>query len=217
MNTSDVHRMRAIQSGINIEIITVIWMVIEMAVSIGAGIAAGSVLLIAFGFDSLIELVSGGILLWRLLVESQDHETEQVERAERIADWVVAIALALLCIYVLASAVYGLLLHSKPENSWIGIGVSAAAVIVMPYLSITKRRISHRINSEALAGDAVASITCAYMAATVLLGLALNVLLGWWWLEDAAALLFLAWLARETWEAFEEAIHAGFDKPVTKQ
>ena len=201
----DAGRATDIRSGIQIEVITVIWMLIEMAVSIVAGIAAGSILLTAFGLDSLIELVSGGILLWRLSVENRGGDTAQVEQAERRAAWVVAIALALLCVYVLISAIYGLLAHSKPESSMLGIGISAAAVLVMPYLTIAKRRISRRIQSEALAGDAVNSITCAYMAGSVLLGLTLNALLGWWWVEDIAAFLLLIWLLRETWEMFEEA------------
>jgi divalent metal cation (Fe/Co/Zn/Cd) transporter len=201
----DAARTTAVRSGIRIEIITVIWMTIEMAVSIVAGIAAGSILLIAFGIDSLIELISGGILLWRLLVERRGGDVEQVERAEHKAAWVVAIALALLCAYVLISAVYGLIVHAKPESSTLGISISAAAVLFMPYLATVKRRISSRIQSEALAGDAVSSITCAYMAGTVLVGLVFNAFFGWWWVENVAALLFLVWLLRETWEAFDDA------------
>jgi divalent metal cation (Fe/Co/Zn/Cd) transporter len=194
-----------VSAGLRIEIITVAWMVVEMAVSIGAGIAAGSVLLVAFGLDSLIELVSGGMLLWRLQVESRGGAVERVERAEQRAERVVAVTLALLCAYVLVSAVYGLIAHTTPENSPLGIGVSAAAVLVMPYLALVKRRIASRIHSEALAGDAVESITCAYMAGTVLVGLGLFALFGWWWVDKAAALVFLAWLGRETWEAWEQS------------
>jgi len=75
----------------------------------------------------------------------------------------------------------------------------------MPYLAVNKRRIAKRIHSDALAGDAANSITCAYMAGTVLVGLTLNSLFGWWWVENVAALLFLVWLVRETWETFEDA------------
>jgi divalent metal cation (Fe/Co/Zn/Cd) transporter len=194
-----------IRQGLRIEVITIIWMVIEMAVSILAGIASGSILLIAFGMDSLIELVSGAILLWRLRVESQNGDVERVERAEGRATWVVAITLALLCIYVLVMAVYGLFARSQPEPSPVGIAISAAAVLIMPYLAVNKRRIAKRIHSDALAGDAANSITCAYMAGTVLVGLTLNSLFGWWWVENVAALLFLVWLVRETWETFEDA------------
>lgn|GEM_PF-642353 len=175
-----------------------------MAVAIGAGIAAGSLLLTAFGIDSLIELISGGILLWRLRVESRGGDMAQIEQAERRAAWVVAITLGLLCVYVLITAVYSLLVRSKPESSLLGMGASAAAVLIMPFLAVAERRVSSRIQSVALAGDAINSITCAYMAGTVLVGLALNALWGWWWVEDIAALLFLIWLMRETWEAFEE-------------
>jgi divalent metal cation (Fe/Co/Zn/Cd) transporter len=198
-------RNPGIRSGIRIEIITIIWMVLEMAFSIGAGIAAHSLLLTAFGIDSLIELLSGGVLLWRLRVESRAGALESIERAEQRAAWLVAISLGLLSAYVLISSVYGLISHSKPESSIVGIGVSAAAILIMPYLAISKRRISKQIQSEALAGDAINSITCAYMAGTVLVGLGLNILFGWWWVEYAAALLFLFWLVRETREAFEEA------------
>jgi len=196
---------RNLRLGIRIEVISIIWMIIEMAVSIGGGIAARSVLLTAFGLDSLIELISGGMLLWRLRVENRGGDVDRVEEAEHRAEWIVAVTLALLCVYVLVSAIYGLITHSKPENSLLGIGISAAAVLIMPYLAMTKRRVATRINSDALAGDAVESITCAYMAGTVLAGLALNALFGWWWIEYIAALLFLGWLVRETWEAFEEA------------
>jgi divalent metal cation (Fe/Co/Zn/Cd) transporter len=200
----DATRAIEIRSAIRIEIITILWMVIEMVVAIGAGIAEHSILLTAFGIDSLIELVSGGILLWRLQVESRGGNLESVALAEHRAAWIVAISLGLLSAYVFTSSVYGLITHSKPESSIIGIGVSAVAILIMPYLAVTKRRIAKRIKSEALAGDAANSITCAYMAGTVLVGLVLNILLGWWWVEYIAALVFLVWLVRETLEAFTE-------------
>jgi divalent metal cation (Fe/Co/Zn/Cd) transporter len=162
-------------------------------------------LLTAFGLDSVIELVSGAILLWRLLIEARESNTERVERAERAAAWVVTISLALLCLYVLIASLYGLVTHSMPESSPVGIGISIAAVLVMPWLAITKRRIAKRIESGALRGDAASSLTCGYMAATVLVGLALNALFHWWWAEDIAALVFLVWLLQETREALEEA------------
>ena len=126
-----------------------------MAVSIGTGIAAGSILLTAFGIDSLIELISGGILLWRLRVESRGGDADRVEQAEHSAEWIVAVTLGMLCVYVFVSTVYGLIVRSKPETTLLGIGISAAAVLIMPYLAFVKRRVSNRIHSEALAGDAV--------------------------------------------------------------
>ncbi len=114
-------------------------------------------------------------------------------------------SLALLCVYVLASAIYGLATHAQPESSPVGIGIAAAAVLVMPALAVSKRRLATRLSSGALRGDAASSLTCAYMAATVLVGLLLNAVFHWWWAEDLAALVFLFWLVGETREALEEA------------
>jgi divalent metal cation (Fe/Co/Zn/Cd) transporter len=205
----ELARAAQIKLGIRIEVITVIWMTIEMAVSLAAGLAAHSFLLTAFGLDSLIELVSGGILLWRLQVEARGDQLLRVEDAERRAAKFVAIMLGLLCGYVAVSAMYGLVVHSRPESSVAGLAVTSAAVVLMPYLAVTKRRISKAIDSAALAADAVNSITCGFMAGTVLLGLGLTLLFGWWWAESAAAVLFLVWLVRETLEAFEEARQSG--------
>lgn len=208
-----LHTSRAAQvrSGVRIEMFTVVWMVVEAAVSIEAGILAGSALLVAFGLDSVIELISGAILLWRLLVESRGEAAEQVERAERLAAWVVSVALALLCLYVLATSILGLVLRSRPEGSPLGIAISAAAVLVMPWLWFAKRRIAARIDSGALRGDAASSLTCGYMAGAVLVGVLLNALFGWWWAEDVAALVFLVFLVAETREALEEARFEGGD------
>lgn len=202
---AETARLGRVRAGIRVEVFTVVWMVVEAAVALGAGIVAGSILLVAFGLDSVIELVSGSVLLWRLSVEARGEDAERVETVERRATWFVAITLALLCIYVLATSVYGLVTHSKPEASLVGIGVSLAAVVIMPWLGITKRRIAGQIDSDALRGDAAESFTCGYMAATVLVGVGLNAMFHWWWAEDIAALVFLFWLVGETREALEEA------------
>ena len=198
-------RVAQVRIGVRVEVFTVLWMVVEAVVSIGAGVLAHSGLLTAFGIDSVIELVSGAILLWRLSVEARGAETGHIERAEHRAAWVVAVSLALLCVYVLATAAYGLITRSRPESSLVGIAVSIAALIVMPVLGVTKRRIASRIDSSALRGDAASSFTCGYMAGAVLLGVGLNALFHWWWAEDVASLLFLFWLVGETREALEEA------------
>ena len=179
-------------------------MVVEASVSIGAGVLAHSALLTAFGIDSVVELVSGAILLWRLSIEARGETTEQVERAEHRAAWVVTVSLALLCLYVLVTAVYGLLSRSHPDSSLSGIAISVAALLVMPGLGLIKRRHATGLESTALRGDADSSFTCGYMAGAVLLGVGLNALFGWWWAEDVASLVFLFWLVGEAREALEE-------------
>jgi divalent metal cation (Fe/Co/Zn/Cd) transporter len=199
--TADI-RLRA---GIRVEIVTIAWMVVEAAVAIGAGVLARSVLLTAFGIDSVIELVSGGVLLWRLLVEAAGTTVERVERAENRAAWVVGSGLSLLCVYVVVMAALAIISRTKPETSFVGIGLAIVAVIGMPVLARTKRRIATQIDSAALRGDAACSITCAYMAGTLLVGLLLNALFNWWWAESLAALALVYWLAREAREALAGA------------
>jgi divalent metal cation (Fe/Co/Zn/Cd) transporter len=198
-------RRRDLRAGVRIELVTIVWMLAEMAVALAAGLIAGSVLLVAFGVDSLIELVTGGVLLWRLAAEARNGSLKRVERVERRAAWVTAVALALLCAYVLVSAGLGLARSAHPTESPLGIGVAGAAVVVMPLLALIKRRLAHRLGSAALRGDAACSVTCAYMASTVIIGLALNAALGWWWADSVAALALLYWLGRETCEALRAA------------
>jgi divalent metal cation (Fe/Co/Zn/Cd) transporter len=202
---TDVERLARVRTGVRLEVMTVVWMVVEAVVSLGAGVAAGSVLLVAFGLDSIIELLSGTVLLWRLSVEARGGDAEDVEIAEHRAAWVAAVLLLLLCVYVVVSSLYGLVSRSAPGVSPVGIGIAAAAVLAMPWLGVKKRALARDIESDALEDDAAESFACAYMAGTVLLGLVLNAVFHWWWVEDAAALLFLVWLGRETWEALEEA------------
>src|SRR5437016_4371404 len=97
----------ALRTGVLVEVVTIVWMVIEAIVAIGAGVLAGSLLLVAFGIDSIIELVTGGALLWRLTTEERGGSLERVERAENRAAWITGVGLVLLCIYVVVSAVTG--------------------------------------------------------------------------------------------------------------
>jgi divalent metal cation (Fe/Co/Zn/Cd) transporter len=196
---------RAAQAGVHIEQVTVGWMALEAALAIGAGIAAHSFLLVAFGLDSVIELISGGILLWRLTVQARGTSLERVELAERRSAWVVACALLGLSAYIVASAGVSLYTHARPDTSLIGLSVAAAAVIGMPLLARRKRQLAAQLDSAALRGDAACSVTCAAMAAALFAGLALHALLGWWWADSVAALAFLFWLLPEAHEALEGA------------
>jgi divalent metal cation (Fe/Co/Zn/Cd) transporter len=190
---------------VRIEIVTVVWMTIEAIVAIAAGVFARSILLTAFGIDSVIELVAGATLLWRLSSEARHGSLERVEHAENRAAWISGIGLVALCVYVVVTAALGLILQNKPDVSYAGIGLAVVAVAGMPVLAWRKRRIAARIDSTALRADAACSITCAYMAATLLVGLVLNALLHWWWADSIAALVLLVWLVPEAREALEGA------------
>jgi len=198
-------RRAAVMIGVRLEAVTVAWMLVEAVLAIGAGIAARSILLTAFGLDSVIELISGGVLLWRLSSESRGSSTERVEGIEQRATQISAVLLVLLCTYVVVVGLAGLITRLQPEGSALGLGVSAAAMLVMPVLAWRKRRANLVIDSSALRADIAESITCAYMAAATLVGVGLNLLTGWWWAEYVAALALLFFIVREAAEAVEAA------------
>jgi len=194
-----------VRAGVRLEVFTVAWMAVEAVLAIGAGIAARSVLLTAFGFDSVIELLSGVTLLWWLSAEARGSGTSQIEGMERRATQISAALLVLLSGYLVLTGVGGLVLQLHPEGSVLGVLVSAAAVVVMPLLAWRKRRVNATLASAALRADIAETLTCAYMAAATLAGTALNLLVGWWWAEYAAALVLLVFVVMETREAIEAA------------
>lgn len=205
ISRSPSRRPAGVRAGVRVEVVTVAWMLVEAAIALTAGILAGSVLLTAFGIDSILELVSGGALLWRLVTESRGGSVERVERAENRAAWIAGIGLALLCVYIVATAGLSLWSRTRPEGSAAGIGLAVAAVILMPVLVVKKRQIAAAIGSAALRADAACSLTCAYVAATLLVGLVLNTVFGWWWADPVAALALLYWIVPEAREALENA------------
>jgi divalent metal cation (Fe/Co/Zn/Cd) transporter len=195
----------SVKKGVSIEALSIFWMIIEAGVAIGSGLIAHSLALVAFGADSIIELVAGGVLLWRLVIEANGASLERVRRAEKVSSWVVGIALLLLAIYIVAASVDKLWTHQGAESTYLGIGLAIASGIIMPYLSRAKKRIGSEIGSKALRADGSCSIVCAYMAWTVLAGVILTALLGWWWIDSIAALALVYFVVKEGWEAVQEA------------
>jgi divalent metal cation (Fe/Co/Zn/Cd) transporter len=198
-------RWGRVRLGIWIELVTVGWMTIEATVALLVGFTTRSVSLQGFGIDSIIELIAGGILLWRLLVEQRGGSVEVVEQAERRASWVTAIGLFALAAYIVAESAFSLLTRTKPEASWWGVGLAIAAAVIMPLLWQGKLRVAKHIGSAALKADAACSVTCAYMSLTLLAGLLLNRVFGWWWADPLAALVLIYFLVQEGREALHEA------------
>ncbi|KPV45506.1 cation transporter [Alicyclobacillus ferrooxydans] len=194
-----------VKKGINIEIVSILWMIVEAAVAIGAGIVAHSLALTAFGADSIIELVAGGILLWRLYVEASGASLARVKQAEKRASWVVGVALIALAIYIVIMAGYDLWTRSGSETSVLGLALAVASGIIMPYLSRAKKSIGTQAGSKALRADGSCSIVCVYMAWTLIVGLILTALVGWWWLNALAGLALVYFVVKEGIEAIQEA------------
>ena len=191
--------------GVWIEAVSLAWMVVEASIAITAGLLAHSVSLEGFGFDSIVEIVAGSVLLWRLLREQRGASLASVERAERRAAWLTAISLFVLALYIVASSGFALLTRSHPQVSWWGVGLAIAAAIIMPLLWQGKLRVARQIGSVALKADAVCSVTCAYMSYTLLVGLLLNTLFGLWWADSLAALALVYFIVQEGREALHEA------------
>jgi divalent metal cation (Fe/Co/Zn/Cd) transporter len=173
------------------------WMAVEGAVGVVAGVLAGSVALLGFGLDSAIEGLASVIVIWRFTGARTHSET-----SERRAQRAVAISFLLLAPYIAVDAMVTLASASRPETSWVGIGLAAGSIALMPALARAKRRLGRQLDSAATAGEGTQNMLCAYLAAGVLAGLLANALFGWWWLDPVAA-LFIALVAvregRETW------------------
>jgi divalent metal cation (Fe/Co/Zn/Cd) transporter len=178
----------AARRGRNLEYLTISWNSVEAFAAIGAGIMAGSIALVGFGFDSVIESLSGAILLWRLF--SGEHR-------EQIALRLVGVSFLILAAYVGFDAVKSLIFTETPAASYIGIGIAALSLIVMPLLAREKRKVAAELNSRALLADSRQTDICAYLSAILLGGLLLNAVFGWWWADPVAALVMIPIIVKE--------------------
>jgi divalent metal cation (Fe/Co/Zn/Cd) transporter len=181
--------------------ITIGWMTIEGAASLLLGWASKSLLLEAFGIDSVIEVFSAAVLLWRLRVEASGTATSKhVDLVERRAARLVGYSLYALVAYVLFNSGYGLFIIKRitdtHESVW-GILIGAVAKVGMPILAAYKFKVAARLDSRALRADAVESVICGYLSIVLMIGLAATRLLGWWWLDSLAALALIPFIINE--------------------
>jgi divalent metal cation (Fe/Co/Zn/Cd) transporter len=173
------------------------WMTVEGTVAIAAALVAGSVALLGFGIDSAIEGLAAVIVIWRFtgarrLSEAAEHQAQKA----------VAISFFLLAPYIAQDAIRTLIAGDHSSTSWVGIGLSVSSIVAMPLLGRAKQQVGERLGSGATAGEGAQNLLCAYMAAGVLVGLATNAALGWWWLDPVIALVIAAIAlreGRETW------------------
>jgi divalent metal cation (Fe/Co/Zn/Cd) transporter len=180
-----------------LSLLSIGWMTAEAGVAIIAALAAGSVALLGFGLDSLIELASASTILW-LYTGSRDGSAS----AERRAQQVIAICFGALAVYLAFDAITTLAGGSHPDVSWPGAVVAAAAIVVMPLLARAKDRVATQLGSAATAGDAAQSWLCAIIAAAALVSVLANAAFGWWWLDPIAGLGIAGLAVREGREAW---------------
>ena len=191
-------RERVAERGRRLQVLTIAWNSGEFVVAVVAGLLAGSVALIGFGFDSAIEVSASAAALWRL---RHDADEARREAAERRALRLIGACFLLLAAYILYEAAEMLVERRAPDESVIGIVLAALSLAVMPLLARAKRRIATILRSGALEAETRQTEVCAWLSAILLGGLGLNAVLGWWWADPAAALLMVPFIAKEGWEA----------------
>jgi divalent metal cation (Fe/Co/Zn/Cd) transporter len=185
----------AVARGRRLEYITLAWNSLEAVAAIVSGLIAGSIALVGFGLDSVIECFSGGVLLWRL------RAGEEGERREQMALRLVGASFLALALYVAYDAIRSLIQHEAPEKSWFGVAVAIASLITMPLLARAKRRVAAQLNSGALHADSRQTDICAYLSGILLGGLLMNALLRWWWADPVAGLVMAPIIGHEGVEA----------------
>jgi divalent metal cation (Fe/Co/Zn/Cd) transporter len=209
-------RGRLIRRARTLSLLTIGWMTVEAAVAVVAALVAGSVALLGFGLDSLIELGSASTILW-LYTGSRGGS----EAAERRAQQVIAVSFAALALYLAFDAIHTLASRTHPDVTWVGVAVTAGAIVFMPVLARAKGRVARALGSAATGGDAAQSWLCAISAAAVLVSILANDAIGWWWLDPVAG-LGIAGLAvregREAWagEACDDCAPIGFESVETR-
>ncbi|MCA1576646.1 MAG: cation transporter [Acidobacteria bacterium] len=190
----ETNRAVAVRRGRYLEYFTIAYNSLEGLIALVAGVVAGSIALVGFGFDSLIEVTSGTVLLWRLRA---DVDESRRERVEAVSLRVVGACFVVLAIYVTYDSIKSLVRGDAPDESVVGIVLAAVSLVIMPLLVRAKRKVARTINSGALMADSKQSELCTYLSAILLGGLLLNALLGWWWADPVAALIMVPLIVKE--------------------
>lgn len=196
-------RAALIEQAFRLEWMTVAWMLIEGAVAIGAGVAAGSLTLLAFGLDSVIELASASVLIWRLTVELR-HGQAFSERAERTASRIGGGLLFALAAYIVAGAAWSLWTRHGEAFSLPGLIVALLAMPVMTVLARRKIAIATELGSRAMRADAAESITCGWLSLVVVVGLLADVVVRAWWVDAVTSLAIVGFVVKEAREAWSD-------------
>jgi len=170
----------------------ILWHVVEFAIALFAGLIAGSIALIGFGADSLIEALAGFVVIW--LFTGRRIGSQQ---AERRAQQMIAVSFFVLAVYIATDATRTLIAGDHPKASWVGIGLAAFTAPTMPLLAQMKRRIGQQLNSSAAVKESAQTMLCAYLSVGLLIGLLLNALAGWWWADPVTAVLIAGVATRE--------------------
>jgi divalent metal cation (Fe/Co/Zn/Cd) transporter len=194
VNLDKLEREKLVARGRKLEYFTIAYNSLEGLIAVIAGLAAGSIALVGFGVDSLIEVTSAATLIWRL---HADVDEVRRERVEQIALRVVGVCFLLLAAYVSFDSIKSLIKREAPHESTTGIVLAICSLVVMPLLVRAKRKVARKLKSGALMADSRQTELCTYLSAILLAGLLLNALLGWWWADPIAALVMVPIIVNE--------------------
>lgn len=194
---TDVDRASLVRRGLRLNYITIAYNALEALASLIAGVIAGSIALIGFGVDSLIEVGASGAAQWRL---RSDVHAARRDKVEQVSRRMVAWSFVLLAMYIAYGSTTSLWRRDPPERSIAGVVILALSVVVMPVLARAKRRVARALRSATLASEATQTSLCAYLSAIALVGVAVNAAFGWWWADPVAALAMVPIIAKEGFE-----------------
>jgi divalent metal cation (Fe/Co/Zn/Cd) transporter len=198
--TAVLERATAVRHGRRLEYFTIGWNALEGLVAVIAGAIAGSVSLIGFGIDSIIEVTSGSVLLWRMSVDADVHRRE---RHERRALQIVGACFLCVAVYITYESATDWWSKRAPEHSIPGILLACVSLVVMPLLSRAKRRVGQALGSAAMHADAKQTEFCTYLSAILLAGLLLNAIFGLWWADPVAGFIMVPIITREGIEGLQ--------------
>jgi divalent metal cation (Fe/Co/Zn/Cd) transporter len=191
------------QRALHLSYFTIAYNIVECLISMVAGFLAGSIALVGFGLDSLVESLSGGVMIWRFS-RHEGLSPEEEERLERRAINIVGYTFFILAVYVLYESLEKLILQEPPAPSLLGIGIAFASIIIMPVLFYLKYQTGKSIGSASLMADSKQTLACAMLSVALLIGLGLNYLFGIWQADPAIGLVIVVILAREGYQALKE-------------
>ncbi len=196
-------RRSARQRALQLEWFTVGWTSLEAVIGITAAIRASSIALLGFGADSVIEVASAGVLIWRLRAERTAADPAAIQQLDLRAHRLVALSLIALAVYIVADAGVALFKHEHPHPTVLGMVLTLVTIAVMYALARAKRRTAAALESCSLRADSFQATACMWLSAITLAGIGLNAVFGWWWADPVAALcmpVFLVQEARKAWQ-----------------
>lgn len=198
-------RAANLKRGILVEIASLVYNILEVVISVTAGLLTGSAALVSWGLDSTVEATTAGTLLWRLRGEQNGADRRTILHRKKVALAVVAAAFWIIVVAILYEAVSAFVSRATPGFNWWGIAILGAALVVNPFLAWGKFRYGKRLGSPALKYDAKDTLICQYQTVVVLAGIGLTQWFGWWWADPVAALLIVPYVAWEGLNATKDA------------